>query len=81
VKRGALHQLINAAGARLWFLPPYFARPQSDRAGLLEDKALDAQCTKPHHRPYLAIGKLVETIQPDESQNYLTNAGYGSVKR
>ncbi|MCD4512790.1 hypothetical protein LQT97_16300 [Brucella pseudogrignonensis] len=27
------------------------------------------------------IGRLVETIKPDECQNYLENAGYGSVKR
>jgi transposase len=27
------------------------------------------------------IGRLVKTIQPAECQNYLENAGYGSVKR
>ncbi|OQP86571.1 hypothetical protein BTR14_08925 [Rhizobium rhizosphaerae] len=35
-------------------------------------------------RPLLAwrhMGRLVETIQPAECQNYLENAGYGSVKR
>ena len=26
------------------------------------------------------IGDLVETIEPHECQNYLTNAGYASVK-
>ncbi|MGX1099220.1 hypothetical protein ACSSVZ_003273, partial [Amorphus sp. MBR-141] len=25
-------------------------------------------------------GQLVQTIEPDECQNYLTNAGYASVK-
>ncbi|MBA8852541.1 hypothetical protein FHW20_003504 [Ochrobactrum intermedium] len=27
------------------------------------------------------IGRLVETIQPAECQNYLENAGYGPVRR
>jgi hypothetical protein len=26
------------------------------------------------------LGQLVQTIEPDECQNYLTNAGYASVK-
>jgi hypothetical protein len=58
-----------------------FTRPQSDRAGVLEDQALDEACSKTHRRRNMAhVGRLVETIKPHECANYFTNAGYASVK-
>ena len=61
-KSAAARQMIQAAGARLWFLPPYSP----------DLNPIDDTCRH--------IGHLVQTIQPDECQNYFANAGYASVK-
>jgi hypothetical protein len=51
-KSAALRALIRAAGARLWYLPPY--SPDLNRAGFRQDQTLDAFRSKANHRRCLA---------------------------
>jgi hypothetical protein len=53
-KSAALRRTIKAAGARLWYLPPYSPEPQSDRADLRQDQALDAYGAEAHRPRHLA---------------------------
>lgn len=80
-KSTALRQMIRAAGARLWFLPPYSP----------DLNPIDQAFSKTKHWMRMAqkrsipdiwrhIGSLLDTITKDECANYLTNAGYASVK-
>ena len=45
-KSPSVRQMIQKAGARLWYLPPY----SPDLAGLCQDQALDAHRTETHDR-------------------------------
>lgn len=74
--------MIKAAGARLWFLPPYSPdlNPIEQAFSKIKHWMRNAQkCTIDDI--WRHIGRLVEAIQLAECQNYLENAGYGSVKR
>jgi len=53
----AARQAVEATGARLMFLPPYFARLQSDRERLLQAQGAPAQSRRTHDRPALASGR------------------------
>ena len=80
-KSQAVRQMIRAAGARLWFLPPYspdlnpieqaFAKIKHWMR-LAQTRTVDDTCRY--------IGSLVTTIEPTECRNYFKNAGYASVK-
>ncbi|MBB4105532.1 transposase [Rhizobium borbori] len=74
--------MIKAAGARLWFLPPYSPdlNPIEQAFSKIKHWMRNAQ-KRTIEDTWRHIGRLVETIQPAECENYLTNAGYGSVKR
>ncbi|RED42025.1 DDE superfamily endonuclease [Rhodopseudomonas thermotolerans] len=77
----AVRQMIKAAGARLWYLPPYspdlnpieqvFAKIKHWMR-ISQKCTIDAVCNH--------IGHLVGTILPDECTNYFVNAGYASIK-
>ena len=47
-KSVTIRQMIQAVGARLWYLPPYSPRPQPDRAGLRQNQALDESRSEAH---------------------------------
>lgn len=81
-KSTAIRQAIKAAGARLWFLPPYSPdlNPIEQAFAKIKHWMRNAQ-KRTIDDTWRHIGRLVETIQPAECQNYLTNAGYGSIKR
>ena len=80
-KAAVVRQMIQAAGARLWYLPPYspdlnpieqtFAKIKHWMR-LAQKRTLDDT--------WRHIGGLVPTIQPAECANYFANAGYASVK-
>ncbi|WP_024511057.1 transposase, partial [Bradyrhizobium sp. ARR65] len=80
-KAAALRRQIRAAGARLWYLPPYspdlnpieqtFAKIKHWMRAA-QNRAVDDICRH--------IGELVKTIQPRECANYFANAGYASIK-
>jgi putative transposase len=80
-KSVALRSLIKAAGARLWYLPPYspdlnpieqtFAKIKHWMRSA-QKRSIDDICRH--------IGGLISTIQRNECGNYFENAGYASIK-
>lgn len=81
-KATAIRSAIKAAGARLWFLPPYSPDLNPIEQAFSKIKHWMRQAQKrTMEETWRHIGALVQTIQPDECANYLENAGYVSVKR
>jgi transposase len=80
-KSAALRQMIRAAGARLWFLPPYSPdlNPIEQAFSKIKHWMRMAQ-KRSIPDVWRHIGNLVDTITKDECANYLANAGYASVK-
>jgi transposase len=80
-KSAAVRQSIKAAGARLWFLPPYSPdlNPIEQAFAKITHWMRHAQ-KRTIEDTWRHIGSLVETIQPGECNNYFANAGYASVK-
>lgn len=80
-KSAAIRKAIKAAGARLWFLPPYSPDLNPIEQAFAKIKhwmrILQKRTVEDTWR---AIGRLVTTIKPQECANYLKNAGYASVK-
>ena len=80
-KSTMLRRMIQAAGARLWYLPPY----SPDLNPIEQPFAKVKHWMRTAQKRNLAdtwrhIGSLVEAITPGECSNYFTNAGYASVK-
>lgn len=76
-KRASVHALIEAAGARLLFLPPY----SPDFNPIEKVPAhLKAMLRKAGERTvsglWSLIGKLVDLFQPQECANYFSSCGY-----
>jgi transposase len=79
-KSAELRHMIKAAGARLWYLPPYspdlnpieqtFAKIKHWMR-IAQKRTINDACQ--------TIGKLITAIQPGECQNYFINAGYAST--
>lgn len=71
-KSATIRQLIKAAVARLWFLPPYSPdlNPIEQAFSKIKHWMRDAQ-KRNIDGTWRHIGRLVETIQPAECQNYL----------
>jgi transposase len=79
-KGGVIRQLIRAAGARLFFLPPYspdlnpieqvFAKIKT-LLRKAEERTIDGVVNR--------IGRLLEAFTPAECANYLRNSGYAST--
>jgi transposase len=80
-KSATIRQLIQAAGARLWFLPPYSPdlNPIEQAFAKIKHWMRMAQ-KRTIEDTWRHIGLLTATIQPRECQNYFKNAGYASVK-
>jgi transposase len=70
-------QLVEAAGARLLFLPPYSPDFNPIEKAL---SRLKAMLRKAGERTVIGlwdlIGKLVDIFQPDECANYFSSCGY-----
>ena len=77
----ALHRMIRAAGARLWYLPPYSPdlNPMEQTFAKIKHWMRRAQ-RRTIEDIWRHIGNLVETISASECNNYFANAGYASVK-
>jgi putative transposase len=71
--------VIQAAGARLWYLPPY-SPDLNPIEQARQDQTLDANLPEARRRHRRQIGSLATTIAPGECSNYFINAGYASVK-
>jgi transposase len=80
-KSAAIRQIIKAAGARLWFLPPYSPdlNPIEQAFAKIKHWMRYAQ-KRTIEDTWRHLGQLVATIEPAECANYLANAGYASVK-
>ena len=80
-KSAAVRQMIHDAGAELRFLPPYSPdlNPIEQAFAKIKHWMRHAQ-KRTIEDTWRHLGQLVQTIEPDECQNYLTNAGYASVK-
>jgi transposase len=80
-KSAAIRQLIHAAGARLWFLPPYSPdlNPIEQAFAKIKHWMRDAQ-KRTLEDTWRQVGALVQTISANECHNYLVNAGYASSK-
>jgi len=80
-KSAAVRQIIRAAGARLWFLPPYSPDLNPIEQAFAKIKHwMRAAQKRTITDTWRHIGKLIDTITADECENYLENAGYASAK-
>lgn len=79
-KATALRQIIQRAGARLWYLPPYSPdlNPIEQAFAKIKHWMRSAQ-KRTNEDTWRHIGSLVETIKAAECSNYFANAGYASV--
>ena len=79
-KGKAVRQAIRTAGARLWFLPPYSPdlNPIEQTFAKIKHWMRDAQ-KRTVEDTWRHLGDLLGTIEPHECQNYIRNAGYGSM--
>ncbi len=80
-KSAALRRIIRAAGARLWYLPPYSPdlNPIEQAFAKIKHWMRSAQ-KRSVDDTWRHVGCLVATIEPPECNNYFVNAGYASVK-
>jgi len=80
-KVAAVRQMIRAAGARLWYLPPYSSdlNPIEQAFAKIKHWMRMAQ-KRTIEDTWRHIGRLVAAIEPSECSNYFANAGYASVK-
>ena len=80
-KSTAVRQTIRAAGARLWFLPPYSPdlNPIEQAFAKIKHWMRQAQM-RTLEDTWRHVGHLISNISQDECANYLENAGYASVK-
>ena len=78
-KSKAVRQMIQAAGARLWYLPPYSPdlNPIEQAFAKIKHWMRHAQ-KRTIEDTWRHIGHLVQDIQPRECTNYFANAGYAS---
>ncbi|MGI9364006.1 MAG: IS630 family transposase [Rhizobiaceae bacterium] len=79
-KSKAVRDAIKAAGARLWFLPPYSTdlNPIEQTFAKIKHWMRMAQ-KRTTEEAWRYVGKLISTFSPNECANYLKNSGYGSV--
>jgi putative transposase len=79
-KSAAVRRAIRAAGARLWFLPPYSPdlNPIEQTFAKIKHWPRHAQ-RRTIDDSWRQIGRLAEAIAPRECQNYFANTGYASV--
>lgn len=80
-KSAEIRRMIQAAGARLWYLPPYSPdlNPIEQAFAKIKHWMRSAQ-KRTVEETWRHVGHLVTTISPDECANYFQNAGYTSVK-
>ena len=79
-KSGTIRRLIRAAGARLFFLPPYSPDLNPIEQVFAKLKTLLRKAEeRSTHGVWTHIGRLLETFTPTECASYLRNAGYASI--
>jgi transposase len=80
-KSAAIRRIIQGAGARLWYLPPYSPdlNPIEQAFAKIKHWMRVAQ-KRTVEDVWRHIGSLVTTIGSRECENYFANAGYASIK-
>jgi transposase len=79
-KSKAVRAAIRAAGARLFFLPPYSPDLNPIEQVFAKLKHLLRKAAeRTLEATWKRIGALLDCFLPDECQAYLANAGYGST--
>lgn len=79
-KSHAVRNAIRAAGARLFFLPPYSPDLNPIEQVFAKLKHLLREASeRTVENTWRRAGALLDLFPPGECQNYLTNAGYASV--
>jgi transposase len=79
-KRQAIRQAIRAAGAKLFFLPPYSPDLNPIEQVFAKLKALLRKADERSiEATWRRIGTLLDHFSPQECANYLANAGYASA--
>lgn len=80
-KSAAIRQAIKAAGARLWFLPPYSPDLNPIEQAFSKIKhAMRLAQKRTIEDTWRHVGNLVNNIPADECANYFVNAGYVAAK-
>jgi transposase len=79
-KRQAIRRAIRAAGAKLFFLPPYSPDLNPIEQFFAKLKTLLRKLdTRSSEATWRGIGLLLAAFTPDECANYFANAGYASA--
>ncbi len=79
-KGKAVRKAIRAAGARLFFLPPYSPDLNPIEQVFAKLKHLMRRSQKrTTDETWRCIGTLLDSFTPQECNNYLVNAGYAST--
>jgi transposase len=80
-KSAALRRIVRAAGARLWYLPPYSPDLNPIEQAFAKIKHwMRAAQKRSVEETWRRLGTLVTTIAAHECDSYFVNAGYASVK-
>ena len=80
-KSQAVRDAIKAAGARLWFLPPYSPDLNPIEQAFAKVKHWMRMAQKRElEEAWRHVGQIVGTFNDSECANYFKNAGYASVK-
>ena len=79
-KGQAVRQLIRAAGAKLFFLPPYSPDLNPIEQVFAKLKTLLRKADpRTIEATWRHIGSLLDSFTPQECANYLVNSGYASA--
>ncbi len=79
-KSKAVRNAIRAAGARLFFLPPYSPDLNPIEQTFSKIKHwMRMASERTVEATWKRVGKLIGTIKPQECENYFINAGYAST--
>lgn len=79
-KGKAIRAAIRAAGAKLFFLPPYSPDLNPIEQAFAKLKALLRKASESTlEATWKTIGKLLDAFTAEECSNYLANSGYTSV--
>ena len=79
-KGNAVRRAIRAAGARLFFLPPYSPDLNPIEQVFAKLKTLLRKAAeRTVEATWRRIGTLLDAFSPQECANYLRNAGYASI--
>jgi len=79
-KSKAVREAIKAAGARLFFLPPYSPDLNPIEQTFSKIKHwMRMASERTVEATWKRVGKLIGTIKPQECENYFINSGYAST--